>query len=153
MNLANTSNPCPECRKTREIREIWPRVDVLNVIDDTVLPKDIEDAGKVKLVLYCSIFDFLFEDFLGNLLRKINTPLELIDFILDSTSAEKRRSLFKYITKEKLNNVWEQNKFPDFIRDFIILKEKRDKFVHKTFFIDFNSLIPIFETIAIFLPN
>lgn len=146
--LSNPKIPFPDCGHT-SIRELWPRWDILTVIDDTDLSSlEAQDAGPLKLVLYCSIFDFLFEDFLVNFLYKIKTPNELVDFILNACSDfPERLSLFKQVTGESLEEVFKNNNFSDFAVEFKILRENRNNFVHRTFEIDFEILAHCFEVV------
>ena len=56
--LSNPKNPFPGCGH-KSTRELWPRWDVLTVIDDTNLDNsDSQISGALKLILYNSIFDF-----------------------------------------------------------------------------------------------
>ncbi|MDD5566458.1 MAG: hypothetical protein PHG31_06180 [Candidatus Omnitrophica bacterium] len=146
--LSNPKNPFPECGH-KSVRELWPRWDVLTIIDDTNLEdSDSQNSGTLKLILYNSIFDFQFEDFLVDLLRKCNTANNVIDFILNSSANfPDRIALFKQLTGEKLKDVLENNGFADFGSEFRILRDSRNNFVHRTFEVDFDDLAHCFEVI------
>lgn len=146
--LDNPNNPFPGCGH-KSTRELWPRWDVLTVIDDTNLDNsDPQVSGALKLILYNSIFDFQFESFLVDLLYKVNTANNVVDFILNTNSNFPERSaLFKQLTGVKLKDVLNDNGFSDFVSEFMLLREHRNNFVHRTFEVDFNSLDHCFEIV------
>lgn len=147
--LDNPNNPFPGCGH-KSVRELWPRWDVLSLIDDfdiTALRYE-EDITKIKLIFYCSSFDFLFETFLVNFLEKANTQSKLIDYILDTNSEfPKRVALFNKLSGEKLKEILKNNGFSDFGEQQRFLRKKRNELVHKTFDIDFDVLNECFEII------
>ncbi len=146
--LSNPDNPFPKCgHKSR--RCLWPRWDVLTIIDDTNLEdSDEPTAGALKLILYNSIFDFQFEDLLVNLLYKCKTTKNIVDFILNTNSNfPERIALFERLTGDKLKNVLTDNGFLDFLTEVKILRDHRNNFVHRTFEIEFERLNSCFEII------
>ena len=49
--LTNPKNPFPECGH-KSVRELWPRWDVLTIIDDTNLEdSDSQNSGTLKSIL------------------------------------------------------------------------------------------------------
>jgi hypothetical protein len=146
--LSNPKNPFPECGH-KSTRELWPRWDVLTVIDDTNLDNsDSQISGALKLILYSSIFDFQFESFLVDLLYKINTANNVVDFILNTNSNfPERLALFKQLTGVKLKDILNDNGFSDFVSQFMFLREHRNNFVHRTFEVDFDRLDHCFEIV------
>lgn len=146
--LANPKNPFPDCGH-KSVRELWPRWDVLTIIDDTDLEdSDAQISGTLKLILYNSIFDFQFEDLLVNLLYKCNTTNNVVDFILNSNANfPERIALFEKLTGEKLKDVLKNSGFPDFGSEVRALRDRRNNFVHRTFEVDFDNLEHCFEII------
>jgi len=146
--LLNPKNPFPDCGH-KSVRELWPRWDVLTIIDDTDLEgSDSQVSGTLKLIFYNSIFDFQFEDLLVDLLYKNNTANNVVDFILNSNSNfPERLALFKQLTGDKLKDVFKNNGFSDFGSEFRVLRDSRNNFVHRTFEVDFDSLVHCFEII------
>lgn len=146
--LSNPKNPFPGCGH-KSTRELWPRWDVLEVIDYTDLDNaDPQVSGSLKLILYNSIFDFQFESFLVDLLYKANTANNVVDFILNTNANfPERLALFKQLTGEKLKDVLNDNGFSDFVSEFMHLREHRNNFVHRTFEVDFDSLDHCFEIV------
>jgi len=139
-------DPCPECgNKGSVARELWPKVDMLDVLDSIKFPSDVNDAGKLKLVLYCAFFEALFEDFLAGLLDKMNTPVDMVDYLLESNSSFLERfGLFKQTSGESLETVLEKADYGEFIRAIKFLNDEKNRFVAQDHEINFELLTKSF---------
>ena len=149
IDLTATRTPCPECGDVGSVRELWPRIDILSLTDDVDLSSlDDEQALPIKAILYVSVFDFLFEDFLSQLLLKMGMTPIMVEVCMESTdSFSDRLGLFRKITGQKFKDFEERKGFKEFGKKFRELKEQRNNFVHKTFSHNFSSLTEHFEIV------
>jgi hypothetical protein len=141
-------DPCPECgNKGSVARDLWPKVDMLYVLDSINFPPNIDDAGKLKLVLYCALFDALLEDFLEGFLDKMNTPLDMIEYLIESNSKFLERfNLFKQTAGENLETVFEKGDYGEFIRSIKFLNDEKNRLLNQDQGINFELLTKSFQT-------
>src|SRR3989338_4927169 len=148
-DLSNHSIPCPSCNDKGRSRDLWPRFDILSVIDDSNLSQmDPEDSLPLKAILYCSVFDFLLEEFLSEKLHAIKTPPQVLEICMKGYSNfPERLDLFRQLIGNKFKDVLISQGFADFGKKFRILRDRLNYFVHQTFEHDFDNIEDIFAVV------
>jgi len=128
LKLVATKVPCPKCSALGS-RKNFPNT-VAHKLLDTIF--DYSGHEFLPPILFCILFESLFEEFLENLLSKRGRETEKVENILKRNWRIKDRlEIFKkYIGKSFKETLDSNINWKNFYGHWNRIKEKRDKFLH-----------------------
>lgn len=85
----------------------------------------------VVVILTCTFLEALFDELLTELLRNEGSSARAISAVLDEVRyLGTRFGLFKKLTETKFSSALEETEFKDFPKDWEVLRDRRNKFLH-----------------------
>lgn len=133
-DLTRLSTPCPNCGKKNETRHIWPQLKLLNLIDSVYFFSQLKNKKfkNISIILFCSLFEALLEDFLETFMKKQGNSSEIITLLLNCYKNIEARTdvLYKKLTGESFKEDLESVNFKGWYENWKEIKDIRNNLLH-----------------------
>jgi hypothetical protein len=90
------------------------------------------DEGELVVILFCTMFEVMLEDFLDRLMIRLRVPKDTREFILQKFSGVKTRldDLFPGLVGESFKRITRDTEFADYYDRWHKIRTERNNFLH-----------------------
>lgn len=140
-DLTNPSTPCPNCGKTDETRMMWPGLEFIGLIDSVHFFSQLKNKKikNISVILFCSLFEGLLEDFLETFLKNQGNSKEVICALLNCYKNVEARidNLYKQLASKSFIDDLKSMGFKGWYENWKEIKTVRNQLLHvKTIYVN-----------------